>query len=490
MRAGLAALCGILAAVAATSAAAGQAKPGSSTPGAFNTTITVNTHGKVVSRIGDHYAGLSFEASTLNSDSGLYSGSGNLAQLLSNLGPSMMRFGGNTVDESSYTGITQSGADGLAALTKASGWTVLYSENLGQLYSENPGSYDLADVTADAQRIAAALGPHLAAIACGNEPDEYIGTGYRPSTYTLNDYLQQDAACLAAVRAGAPNAPLEGADLTGASSWLEAYAKQESGQLALVGQHFYVAGCVNNYIGQTALQAAVHLVSPATVAHETANFEWGVADAKFAKAPFVMSETNSICSGGLAGVSNSYAAALWSIDYMLTGAEYGVAGMNFHGGFNGLGVCMYYSALCPVVVAGEPVEWMAHPLYYGMLFTHLLGGGNLLPVTVRSNSGNDNVTAFALDSDTNGGLRLVVENLTNADAGTTLDVGGNPRSVSLLHLTAPGLTATSGVRIQGSQVGSDGEIKPGPRTVVNCSSGECKLTLTPYTAIVVTVPRG
>jgi hypothetical protein len=232
-----------------------------------------------------------------------------------------------------------------------------------------------------------------------------------------------------------------------------------------------------------ALQADAKLLSPALVTREVSNFKWVVADAKVARARPIMSETNSICSGGLAGVSNSYAAALWAIDYMLTGAENGVYGMNFHDRFTAS--CTPYSPLCPV--PGRPGEFTAEPLYYGMLFAHLLGAGNLLPVAVRVPSTSDNVTAFALKPAT-GGVRLIVENLTGQHTSLTLSVGGRATSASVLHLTAPGLTATSGVKIQGAAVGASGTINPGPPTVIKCSSGKCQLTLTPHTAVLVAIP--
>jgi hypothetical protein len=433
-------------------------------------TITVPRSGKVLGQIDDHYVGLSFESGTLNS--GRFDNAGDLAQLLRNLGRSVMRFGGLTVD-ASYAGISPGALAGLARLAKASGWTVLYSEDLGD--------YAGAAVTADAKAVATALGPSLAAFACGNEPDAYGEDGYRPSPYTLADYLRDAAACLAAVRSGAPNAPLEGADLTGAPGWLLAYAKQESGRLAFLGQHLYAAGCVANYRGQTARQAAAKLLSPALVAHEVSSFSWLVTDAKIARAWPIISETSNICSGGLAGVSNTYAAALWAIDYMLTGAEHGVRGMNFHDRF--LTTCTPYSPLCPA--SGRPSEFAAEPIYYGMLFTHLLGPGDLLPVTVRASVAAGNVTAFALRPASGDGVRLMVENLTGRVAGITLILGGCLNSARILHLTAPGLTARTEVRIQGAEIGTDGMIKPAAPTVIRCPSARCQLRLAPYTAVLV-----
>ncbi|HEY6787554.1 MAG TPA: hypothetical protein VI365_09600, partial [Trebonia sp.] len=451
------------------------------------TALTVNPSATAVGAINDHFVGLSFESGTLNS--GQFDNVGNLAQLLRNLGSSVLRFGGLTVDRPSFTGITPSALAGLVRLAKASNWTVLYSENLG--------NYNAAAVTADAKAVAAALGPRLSGIACGNEPDGFVSDGWRLSPYTAADFQQEAAACLAAVRAGAPHAPLEGADLTGAPTWLAPYAKQESGQLASVGQHIYPAGCVGDYAGEPAREAAGKLLSPATFAKEVSILKWAAADAKIAKAPLRISEANSICGGGLAGVSNSFASglagvsnsfasALWAIDFLLTAAENGVSGVNLHGGLNSAGDCFFYSPLCQV--AGQPNEYAARPLYYGMLFTHLLGTGNLLPVTLTTRPVNDDVKAFALKPATGGGLRVLVENMTYLPANVTLSVASSTKSVSVLHLTAPGLTATSGVRIQGAAVGASGTIKPGAPTIIKCSSGKCQLPITPYTAVLVTIP--
>jgi hypothetical protein len=465
----LAALFGTLVMTGAVTGAGGAA----ASPDVFPATITVNTSGKIIGGTNSEYIGLSFESGTLNS--GKFDDVGNLPRLLKNLGSSVMRFGGNSVDQS-YTGISTTALAGLVRLAQASGWTVLYSEDLGH--------YNAAAVKADAKKVAAALGTHLSAIACGNEPDLYHGNGLRPAGYTQADYLKEAAACLADIRAGAPNVPLEGADLA-EPNWLAAYAKQESGKLAWVGQHYYPMGCTTNYAGQTAAQVDAKLLSSSLATTETEFFTAAAADAKEAKAPLRMSETNSICGGGLAGVSDSYATALWVIDYLLTGAQNGVDGFNFHGGLDT--DCTGYTPLCEV---GATDDYSAQPIYYGMLFTHLLGIGHLIPVTVHTQTASEHVTAFAEKPLTGGGFRLIVENLTNSHTDVTLTGIGDPAHASVLHLDGPssGPTGTSGVKIQGASVAANGTIKPGAPNTINCSSAGCPLFLNPYTAVLVTIP--
>jgi hypothetical protein len=84
-------------------------------------------------------------------------------------------------------------------------------------------------------------------------------------------------------------------------------------------------------------------------------------------------------------------------------------------------------------------------------------------------------------------LRLIVENLSQYQADAALRVGGHPGSAAVLHLTAPSLLATSGVRIQGAAVTADGSFTHGTPDTVRCSSGSCPVTIAPYAAVLVTV---
>lgn len=300
----------------------------------------------------------------------------------------------------------------------------------------------------------------------------------RPASYTENDYLSESASCLAAVLTGAPGVTLAGPDTAG-THWLPSYAASEAGKVGWLDQHYYALGCHTE--GRSLTQLADALLSPAQTAKEVAMFSVSDAAARTARAHLHIGETNSACGGGFAGLSDSYASALWAVDYMLTGAEHGVDGMNFHGGLNTN--CQGYTPLCQVGTN----EYAAQPIYYGMLFTHLLGSGHLLPAAVSMSSTAGNVAAFALRPVGGGGLRLIVENLSQDQTNATLRVGGHPGSAAVLQLTGPSLLATSGVSIQGAAVAANGSFTPGTPDTVHCSSGSCPVTIAPYSAVLVTV---
>lgn len=433
------------------------------------TTVTVNPSAPSVGELSDRYIGLSFENATLNT--GAFNDVGNLVPLLKNLGSSILRFGGTSADLSS--GITTDTLAGLDRVAKASGWKVIYTENLA--------SYDPAAVTADAQEVSAALGSRLFALSCGNEADQYRWKKLRPRSFTESDFLSDAASCLNAIRAGAPSAALEGPDLA-STNWLAKYAHQEAGDVKWLGVHYYPLGCNKMTSSETHEQLAATLLAPDTAKFEAGAFQKDAADARAAHAQLMMTETNTACAGGVTGVSDTYSTALWAIDFLLTGAENGVAAMNFHGGLNG--ICRGYTPLCQT---GTNM-YAPKPVYYGLLFTHLLGSGHLLPVTVHKITRSENIAAFALKPLDGSGMRLMVENLGGHQTTIALRVGVNRGLASVLHLTGPGLLATSGVKVQGATVARDGTFKPGQADTIRCAAGSCVLTLKPFTASVVTLP--
>jgi hypothetical protein len=61
------------------------------------------------------------------------------------------------------------------------------------------------------------------------------------------------------------------------------------------------------------------------------------ASAERAGIPWRMSETATLYGGGKPGVSDSFASALWVLDYLFVLARFGAAGANLQTGINHLG---------------------------------------------------------------------------------------------------------------------------------------------------------
>ena len=459
--------------ITATTSSSSSPIPTSAQLGASWTgSVTVDTSGVAEGTLDDHYIGLAVGTDLLNS--GQLDNVGNLAVLLKNLGTSVIRFGGIGADQD-FNGITPQALAGLARLTKASGWSVLYSESIGDFSS--------ARVAADAGAVSKALGSRLAAFACGNEPEFLYGDGVKPKGYSVGDYLSDEANCIEAIDAGAPNAPIEGPETVSEPTWPGAFATTESGMIKAFGIHFYALPC--GLSGETPAARAAELFSQSRIAREVWWFDWAKADADTAKTSLWMTEVNTACSGGDPGLSNTFASALWVIDYLLLGAEHGVSEMNVQGG---LGPCEGYEGYSPLCSVSTN-EYKAQPIYYGMLFAHMLGTGQLLPVTVSDGASSAGLAAFALKS-SSGGVNVIIENFSRDRAVMGLSVpGASSSDAAVLHLTAPSLLATSGVNIQGAEVGVDGTIKPGQSDTVQCAAGACPISVAPNSAVLVNLSK-
>jgi hypothetical protein len=202
-----------------------------------------------------------------------------------------------------------------------------------------------------------------------------------------------------------------------------------------------------------------------------------VSSAAAAGTPFVIAETNSASCSGLPGLSNTYAAALWAVDWVLLAAEKGATGIYFHGVLTT--ACNSYTPICKT---GTGV-YVAEPVYYGLLFAHLLGTGQMLGTTVASTA---DIAAHAVTS--GGKTSVVVENLSAAPSALTLKVPGVSGIANVLNLTGGSLAATSGVKIQGAAVSPSGTFTPAAATHVTCTAGVCKLTIAGYSAVVMHLP--
>lgn len=424
--------------------------------------VTVNLSARAAGVLPARYLGLSFESSAADSP-GVFGDSGNLARLLENLGPGVLRFGGDSVDRSNE-GPGPAALAALAKLTRVTRWSVIYSVSLGQFSAGQAGR--------DARAAERALGDRLAAIACGNEPDEFARNGVRRAGFTESGYLRQAAACMSVVRRVVPAGRIAGPD-TSRVGWLTRYASAEKGWISLLTQHYYPLTDCGGPDG-----TAITLLSRATAVAEARTIRRAVTAALIAGVPLRMSETNSASCGGIQGVSNSFASALWAADYLLIGAEHGASGMNFHGSVTWR--CNAYSPLCRTGAG----HYMAEPVYYGLLFVHLLGIGRLLPVTVNS---GPNLAAHAIRTPA-GRIRVIVENLGGRAESVSLHAHAVSGQATVLRLTGPSAEATSGIRIQGAVVRPDGAFTPDPATHLACHFGTCEIRLSSYSAAIVTLP--
>jgi hypothetical protein len=208
------------------------------TPSGPITAATVSITGTQAGAMPSSFVGLSYEKNSLSIPRFRGSNS-DLIGLFQRLGPSLLRIGGNSVDETTWTpsgpgqtaGETApSDVNALAAFLSAAGWRVLYGVNLAQ---STP-----AVAAAEVADAANTLGSSLYGIEIGNEPDLYAGH-YFPSTWNFSAYLALWQSFASAILAQTPGVALTGPVIAYNTSWFDSFAQAENKSVALLSAHYY-----------------------------------------------------------------------------------------------------------------------------------------------------------------------------------------------------------------------------------------------------------
>jgi len=182
-------------------------------------------------------------------------------------------------------------------------------------------------------------------------------------------------------------------------------------------------------------------------------------------------ETNSAYGGSNNGVTNSYAAALWAMDYFCYMAyNTNLAGMNLHTGPIGSNSGSY-NAISPV---GAASSYTLEGPGYGLWAFHYGSQGQPLATTV-TNSSNANVAAYGL-LESNGGETVHIINKTYGSGAVnvtaTITPGGTYTQAAVIVLKQANndVTAQSGITFGGQPMNSDGTWTGGygaPSTLTN-----------------------
>jgi hypothetical protein len=433
------------------------------------------------------FLGLSFELASLPQIAS-YATRGDLVRLLRSLGPGVLRFGGVTADFETGWAEAPGGRpawawtvwdDGdlgeLARLAAETGWRVLLTIGLGH--------YEPEAAAREAASAKALLGSSLAGIELGNEPNAYAQHGLREEPWTFVQYDSQVAAYRSAIEAAAPGIPLAGPDVSGSGAFsVWGLGEVVDQQPALLTGHHYPLGCA-----EVPAPTITRLLSRATQGKERDSLERYMAISRASEVPFRMDEANTVSCGGTAGISNTFASALWAVGYMAQAMSMGVSGINFHGS---LANCGGYAPLCaptPEDLASGAL--VTQPEWYALLLAKTLLGNRPLG-SVASSPGRPNVRVTTLLAGRGGLHAVIVDDDPPGARGVAvhLHVGSGFGRASVLSLTAPGPTALSGARLGGRAVAPGGSwSEPRKLPAVPDEGGVVTVDMAPSSAALVTV---
>ena len=337
-----------------------------------------------------------------------------------------------------YYAVTPEAVRNLAEFLKATGWTCVYGIGMG---TNTP-----ARAAEEAVFVAETLGDRLQYFQIGNEADLFDRHLRDPKTWSAKTYVEEWLTLSRAIAARVPAAKFGMPDVAGAVSWLteigdEWPSIQNPPRVTTLTHHYYFGGPATNPDVNIP-----NLLKPATMqkVQNTANIASAAASKVGARVR--MTEGNTCYRGGKPGVSDVFAAALWSADYSLLLASNHYSGVNLHGGTgksvaNSVGGTLPGDGLLeakgetPEQIAAHPhpfytpiatfgSDYLLEPVAYGLKFAGSFSGGTLLKSEIKSDFSTKlqdagvNATAYAAKLP--GGHTSVI--ILNKDAATDLEV--------------------------------------------------------------------
>lgn len=386
-------------------------------------------------------------------------------------GPTILRIGGDSADHAIWdpTGTALPewaftvGPDWIAqtrALVRRLGIRLLLDLNL---VTSSPAR---AAVWA---RAAEARLPHgsIAGFEVGNEPDIYSRADWRvithlprsrppgsrvrphlPARMTAQQYVADFLAYARALRAVAPRVPLAGPELgdpIARRAWVRELLSGAKGSVGLVSIHRYPYTACPRRRRTRGYATIGRLLSRAATTGMAAALRPAVRTAHRAGVPLRLTELNSVNCGGLPGVSDAFATALWAPGALFALLRAGVDGINIH---------VRASAInAPFAITAHGLT--ARPLLYGLiLFARALGPrARLVRIETRHPSAAAmSAWAVRVGRDT---LRVLVIDRGRRSLRVSLRVPGTG-AAHVQRLLAPSASSRAGVTLDGQSLAPDG----------------------------------
>ena len=333
-----------------------------------------------------------------------------------------------------YYAVTPEAVQNLAGFLKATGWTCLYGIGMGTNTPERAAE--------EAAFVAKTLGDSLQYFQIGNEADLFSHHLRDPKTWSAKAYMEEWLALARAVTARVPGAKVGMPDVASNVAWLTEIADlwpsiTNPPHVTTLTHHYYFGGPATNPDVNI-----LNLLKPATMARVQKTADTATAAANKMGARVRMTEGNTCYRGGKPGVSDVFAAALWSADYSLLLASNNYSGVNLHGARVNLWP-IPSADLCPTTrllkraaklqnrlpririlfctpIATFGSDYVLEPFAYGLKFAGSFSDGTLLKTDFSTKLQAAGVNATAYAAKLPGGQTSVI--ILNKDAAADLDV--------------------------------------------------------------------
>ncbi|KAJ2921623.1 hypothetical protein H1R20_g15470, partial [Candolleomyces eurysporus] len=196
----------------------------------------------------------------------------------------------------------------------------------------------------------------------GNEPDLFPVNGHRSPGYSVSQYISEWKAIASNV-----TTTLKITSSSNTKFWGAAFAASSHSNNGFSPQALFYQGLLTSPPGSLISTISQHaysgsfcegngallqdLMTKAYIRGNLSRFTPDIAATRAQNLDYVMGETNSFACHGTPGVSNVGGAALWTLDYLLYGAQVGISRIFFH-----QGIGFKYNLIQPVALTRSPLD--------------------------------------------------------------------------------------------------------------------------------------
>lgn len=350
------------------------------------------------------------------------------------------------------------------------------------------------------------LGSNLLGLQAGNEPDQYGQHGARSSDYNQQAYVTEFKSLVDTMN----NDPAQSVNRhlllgpslstsfwTNQQIWDLGYVDQFNDNLAILTTEKYPDNnCAALYPSATNPPLNPQDMFPKYLDHSfvvnlVAEFRNDTAYAVSKQKPFVMFETNTASCSGFPGVSDSFGAALWALDYGMQMAANNFSGALLHVG----GQNSYYNPFTPPPTNQSAFhQWTIGPVYYStVVMAEALGkNDNTQVYELGANSGSIYTPAYAFYQN-NKPVRIGLFNYVTDPTGNSAitaqinvmnvnQADETPQTIKVKHLSAQSVSQKGDFmwanQTLGNHFDSDGRFA-GQEVIetVTCVNGKCPVTV-------------
>lgn len=403
-----------------------------------------------------------------------------LVTLFQNIGLSHLRLGGTTVEAPPTTPIPDRAAiDDLFAFAQSAGIKkVIYSFRL--LETNADLHYDATNA-ALAKYIWDKHRDHLDCFAIANEPDLQRVFKQDFEVRDFATYLAKWRKFANAITNAVPKAKFAGPDAASPNGrWSVDFAEKlkDSGFISIITEHYYPGGAGRDVSPEKGIG---DMLSTKWPEHYKAIYKKTELPVMALGLPYRFTEANDHYTGGVKDASDTFAGALWALDFLHWWTAHGTSGVDFHN---------TQWVVNDVITLDSDHEPAPNPKAYGLKAFTLGSSGRPDSVKIAIPEAV-NLTAYAMHGDVAEQVTLINKEHGAAarEVSATIALPGKAKRAEVIYLVAPNndAAAKTGITLGGAAIGNKeswhGQWKPAS---VN-DAGQCLIDVPPSSAAVVRI---